>query len=189
MHATCKHCGQRLTVGDAPGQPPVTAPFAAPLPKLYAGAPTDSDEEDATHFMGRSATPLSVHDEPTMIGRVPIEALNAERMFAQRTQPPPPPPASARASVPDVLSLQQLLDDAGMSSLDDEPEEVPSSATDDSIPFDEPIARGQASHPHPSEFAREVQSLRPRSGLIAGALLAVLVVASLTWLALAHGKP
>jgi hypothetical protein len=33
---------------------------------------------------------LSVHDELTVIGQIPREALDYERAFAQRTQPPPP---------------------------------------------------------------------------------------------------
>jgi hypothetical protein len=40
---------------------------------------------------------FSVHDEPTVVGRIPIEALEAERRFAQRTEPPPPPGAEEPA--------------------------------------------------------------------------------------------
>ena len=44
---------------------------------------------------------MSVHEERTVIGQIPKEALEFERMFAQRTQPPPPEPnAPGTASPP-----------------------------------------------------------------------------------------
>jgi hypothetical protein len=72
----------------APVSAPAHAPLAAPVPSAFAD---DMREEDRTMIArSRFGDDTSVHEERTVIGQIPKEALEFERMFAQRTQPPPP---------------------------------------------------------------------------------------------------
>jgi hypothetical protein len=109
VRVTCKHCGFGIIVDgfalDAPPppSPPPSPPKPAPLETVPAifDALSVAAEDDATRVM-RKPQDFSVHDEPTVIGRIPQEALEAERRFAQRTVPPPkddaePPPIEAPA--------------------------------------------------------------------------------------------
>jgi hypothetical protein len=52
---------------------------------------------------------FSVHDEPTVVGRIPAAALEAERQYALRTAPPPPKePAAAPVSQPASPGFQPI---------------------------------------------------------------------------------
>ena len=78
---------------SAGGRAPVSAPAPAAMPSAYR------EEEQTMVARSRFGDDMSVHDERTVIGQIPKEALEFERMFAQRTQPPPPEP-SAQAPAP-----------------------------------------------------------------------------------------
>lgn len=89
----------------APPRPPspAVAPAAAAVTPaaLRAGMPDSLREEDETMIVrSKFREDVSVHEEQTVIGQIPREALEFERMFAQRTQPPPAdePKASADTS-------------------------------------------------------------------------------------------
>lgn len=72
----------------APVSAPAQSPLAAPVPSAFSD---DMREEDRTMIArSRFGDETSVHEERTVIGQIPKEALEFERMFAQRTQPPPP---------------------------------------------------------------------------------------------------
>jgi predicted Zn finger-like uncharacterized protein len=108
VRVTCKHCGNGIIVdGFALDAPPPPKPAPAPAPFETVPAIFDAlrvaPEDDATRVM-RKPQDFSVHDEPTVVGRIPQEALEAERRFAQSTVPPPkdgepeaPPPMSVPA--------------------------------------------------------------------------------------------
>ncbi|MDF3066147.1 MAG: hypothetical protein K0R38_1748 [Polyangiaceae bacterium] len=98
VRVTCKHCGYGIIVdGFSLDAPPPAKPAPAPAP-APAMAPMETvpaifdalsvAEDDATRVM-RKPQDFSVHDEPTVVGRIPQEALDAERRFAQSTVPPP----------------------------------------------------------------------------------------------------
>jgi predicted Zn finger-like uncharacterized protein len=97
VRITCKHCGASIIV-DGMGMPAATdiAP-PSPLPKFHPPAPLEvpsadfATRQDDVTLIARPkfGQRLSVHDEPTVIGQIPREALDYERTFAQRTQPPP----------------------------------------------------------------------------------------------------
>jgi len=84
---------------SSPAQAPVSAP-------RHSNMPAELREEDQTMIArSRFGDHMSVHEERTVIGQIPKEALEFERMFAQRTQPPPPdapeaPPAASTAPPP-----------------------------------------------------------------------------------------
>lgn len=90
----------------APSRPGVvSAPSRAPVhaPPLHAPSAMADDmrEEDRTMVArSRFGDDTSVHDERTVIGQIPREALEFERMFAQRTQPPPAEPKGAADASP-----------------------------------------------------------------------------------------
>jgi len=72
---------------SSPSHAAVRAPAHAPVPSSFSD---DMREEDRTMVArSRFGDDTSVHDERTVIGQIPKEALEFERMFAQRTQPPP----------------------------------------------------------------------------------------------------
>jgi len=88
----------------------VSAPVSAPL---HSPLPAEMREEERTMIArSRFGDEMSVHEERTVIGQIPREALEFERMFAQRTQPPPPDeknevPTAPPPAVP-ALSAQRL---------------------------------------------------------------------------------
>ena len=85
VRVTCKHCGAGIIV-DATGEPQREE---LRLDVLEALAPATIDaSDDATRMMPKRGE-RSVHDEPTVIGRVPAAALEAERRYALPTVPPP----------------------------------------------------------------------------------------------------
>jgi predicted Zn finger-like uncharacterized protein len=74
---------------------PAHAPVSAPM---HSAMSAELREEDQTMIArSRFGDDMSVHDERTVIGQIPKEALEFERMFAQRTQPPPPDAPDAPA--------------------------------------------------------------------------------------------
>ena len=80
---------------------------------MHSAMTDDLREEDRTMIArSRFGDDMSVHEERTVIGQIPREALEFERMFAQRTQPPPPeevptapPPAPAVPNAPGLPSF------------------------------------------------------------------------------------
>jgi predicted Zn finger-like uncharacterized protein len=101
-----------------PSRPRAAIP-AAPAPSVVA----DSPQEDERTMVNRSrfVDDMSVHDERTVIGQIPKEALEFERMFAQRTQPPPPdapkaptitsPPVAAVPNAPQLPSFADATEE------------------------------------------------------------------------------
>ena len=89
------------------------APVSAPMQSAFSA---ELREEERTMIArSRFGDEMSVHEERTVIGQIPREALEFERMFAQRTQPPPPdekneaptapPPAAPAMGAPGVPSF------------------------------------------------------------------------------------
>jgi predicted Zn finger-like uncharacterized protein len=73
---------------SAPAHVPVSSPVSTPMQSAFSA---ELREEDRTMVArSRFGDDMSVHEERTVIGQIPREALEFERMFAQRTQPPPP---------------------------------------------------------------------------------------------------
>ncbi len=108
VRVTCKHCGNGIIV-DGLTQPAAPTFDASTLASLAALASSTAPSDERTRLMGKG-NDFSVHDEPTVVGRIPQEALDAERRFSQRTVPPPkatsvpaaplsPPPAPPAAVV------------------------------------------------------------------------------------------
>jgi predicted Zn finger-like uncharacterized protein len=94
---------------------PSHAAVSAPAP-VHSPLPPEMREEERTMIArSRFGDEMSVHEERTVIGQIPREALEFERMFAQRTQPPPPdekneaptapPPAAPAMVAPAVPSF------------------------------------------------------------------------------------
>jgi len=184
----------------APARAP--APVAAPAPAAPVSAPVHSmapavvPEEDRTMIArSRFGDDMSVHDERTVIGQIPKEALEFERMFAQRTQPPPPdtPSSSGKAekaaAVPSDAPLPSFASEPPAESsepppngADDETKTAPPEAFSGSEPptvgtKPSSDARGlvslaEATHP---SVARSVTARRLRVTLITLLVLAVLL--------------
>jgi hypothetical protein len=103
VRITCKHCSAAIIVdatqmpAEAPVAPPVVLPkFEPPRLELADPAAPSPREDDVTLIARpKPSGGFSVHDEPTVIGQIPREALEFERAFAQRTLPPPAAPAPA----------------------------------------------------------------------------------------------
>jgi predicted Zn finger-like uncharacterized protein len=99
VRITCKHCGNAFVVDAQEGAVEEPARPDAPPP---SNEPHLMDEAPALMPKGKK---IDVHDEPTVIGRIPQEALDAERRFAQSTIPPPVAPVAPVALVPPVAPL------------------------------------------------------------------------------------
>ena len=167
-------------------------------------------EEDQTMIArSRFGDEMSVHEERTVIGQIPKEALEFERMFAQRTQPPPPDtpsapaqPAAAVAALPDAGPLPSFASEdserpaAPLPSFASEDSERPLSedeaiAAQAALAASEPAAVGNqptsdtrglvtlAEATQPS-VARSVSARRLRVTLITLLVLAVLVLLFVT---------
>ena len=100
VRATCKHCRSPILIDGTAMPEPLRRPD---LPALIG---TDAGD-DATRVFSRPD--FSVHDEATVVGQIPAAALEAERRYAQRTEPPPAngptsepllPSSESSASVP-----------------------------------------------------------------------------------------
>ncbi|MEO6599104.1 MAG: zinc-ribbon domain-containing protein [Polyangiaceae bacterium] len=105
VRITCKHCGASIIVDgmDMPAAtdvaPPSPLPRFQPLPALDVPSAARSRQEDVTLIARpKFGQGLSVHEEPTVIGQIPREALDFERAFSQRTKPPPSNDAPAPAA-------------------------------------------------------------------------------------------
>jgi len=92
---------------DPVPHPPPSSPLHAPAPAAMQTAMSAAlREEDRTMVVrSRFGDDMSVHDERTVIGQIPKEALEFERMFAQRTQPPPPDEPAKPSASPPVASV------------------------------------------------------------------------------------
>jgi predicted Zn finger-like uncharacterized protein len=102
------------SVAPARAPAPVSAPRPAPVPSAFV------PEDDQTMIArSRFGDDTSVHDERTVIGQIPKEALEFERMFAQRTQPPPPDTSSASSKASPVAT--SVPKDAPLPSFASEP--------------------------------------------------------------------
>jgi predicted Zn finger-like uncharacterized protein len=178
VRVTCKHCGFGIIVDgfalDAPPPPPPPKPTPLEtVPAIFDALSVA--EDDATRVMRRPRD-FSVHDEPTVVGRIPQEALEAERRFAQRTVPPPPgeadsaPPSTAADSDPAPISLQAI-------STRPLEQDVAEPAVD-SAKADSP--RAAASSPAPTEeLSRAEPPAPPVWPWVLGAILIVVVLAAL----------
>lgn len=94
VRVTCKHCGAGILV-DATDEPQREE---VRLESLEALSLPDEPQDEVTRIASRRAD-WSVHDEPTVIGKIPEAALEAERRFAQPTIPPPEPAAASTEPV------------------------------------------------------------------------------------------
>ena len=175
---------------------PLRAPVSAPL---HSAMSAEMREEDQTMIArSRFGDEMSVHDERTVIGQIPKEALEFERMFAQRTQPPPPdekaqkeaetkdtarPPAPNAGPLPSFDSDSFPAEKMASESADEEngADEESENASSSERPArgDKPssdsrglVVLAEATHP---SVARSVSARRVRVTLITLLVIAVLV--------------
>jgi hypothetical protein len=125
----------------APVSAPQRAPVSAPMHSAFSAEPRE--EERTMIARSRFGDEMSVHEERTVIGQIPREALEFERMFAQRTQPPPPdekndvptapPPAVPAMGAPAVPSFSSAPppESPGDSVATDRPSSSDEEADDD----------------------------------------------------------
>ncbi len=196
VKVTCKHCGYGIIVDGfaIEPSPPKPAPVES-VPAIF-DALRVAPEDDATRVMRRPQD-FSVHDEPTVIGRIPQEALDAERRFAQRTVPPPkdgeaappaapaPPPAASEpppteellpvSSVPAPPSPVALPHDVPEQPLDQTKAASPSALA--------AVSSSRSPVPEGSDaktlFSRVDPPEQPVWPWILGAILIVVVLAAL----------
>jgi predicted Zn finger-like uncharacterized protein len=182
VRVTCKHCGTGIIVDGTAPLPPASPPppvlVERVLPPFELPRALGVDD-DATRVMQR--TDFSVHEEPTVVGQIPIEALEAERRFAQRTIPPPgvdrrsSVPAGSRPPPPPPPPPSIVID----STIETLPASSPSSAR---AAFPVPPSRPNVeAHPLTAddEDAADLARLRNRTWpwALAAALLVVLLLA------------
>ena len=178
----------------APARPPVSVPV--PVPR-HSVPSAEGPEDDRTMIArSRFGDDMSVHDERTVIGQIPKEALEFERMFAQRTQPPPPDTPSspgkaepAATAVPKEAPLPSFASEPPADSSEPPPDDVDDATKDVPLPAfsgsepptvgDKPtsdtrglVSLAEATHP---SVARTVTARRLRVTLITLLVLAVLV--------------
>ena len=157
----------------------------------------------------RFGNDMSVHEEQTVIGQIPPEALEYERMFAQRTQPPPPDEANAgtepagppmpdmpapRVAFPSTPSASDEAADPTAEGLPEVPERVSDSAhgaSPETFPGSGPPSRGEKNVPEerPAASLTETAATGVARSFTARrlrvALLALLVLAAgLLWFAI-----
>jgi hypothetical protein len=194
--------------GHAPTASSARSP-ASPQSAMQSAMTAALREEDQTMVTrSRFGDEMSVHEERTVIGQIPKEALEFERMFAQRTQPPPPDAPSAPAhpapgaALPDAGPLPSFASEdserpaAPLPSFASEDSERPVSDDAESAPqaalsASEPPTVGNkptsdtrglvtlAEATQPS-VARSVSARRLRVTLITLLVLAVLVLLFVT---------
>ena len=109
VRLTCKHCAAGIIVDATADAPlPQALPRVLPLPSdPELGAPSLPEEDVTLIARPKSKASFSVHDEPTVIGQIPREALEFERRFAQRTLPPPAEVAPAEPPVAQAPATEQ----------------------------------------------------------------------------------
>ncbi len=94
VRITCKHCGAAIVVDGlrmladevAPSPRPVVQP-PRPLAVSNLDGLRARQEEETLIARPKFGENVSVHDEPTVIGQIPREALDFERAFSQRAEP------------------------------------------------------------------------------------------------------
>ena len=110
VRITCKHCGAAIVVDGlsmladviAPSPPPK---FQPPRPLSVPSLDSVRQEEQTLIARPKFGENVSVHDEPTVIGQIPREALEFERASFQRAQPAPAVVAATPAvSAPAALA-------------------------------------------------------------------------------------
>jgi predicted Zn finger-like uncharacterized protein len=114
---------------------PTASSARSPQSAMQSAMTAALREEDQTMVTrSRFGDEMSVHEERTVIGQIPKEALEFERMFAQRTQPPPPDAPSAPAHPAPVAALPNAGPLPSFASEDSEPPAgpLPSFASEDS---------------------------------------------------------
>lgn len=173
VRVTCKHCGTGIVVdGTTSGSvampfslpAPISAPVpvSLPLPEPVPAQPrvlppfdlprAVSADDDQTRVMSRPSD-FSVHEEPTVIGQIPHEALEAERRFSQRTDPPPVGPSDPPINVPPLTPVVPHA-----ATLMGDP---PAKANDTtSLASPQAMRSHAASLPQDSDF--DAQQFRPR---------------------------
>ena len=172
VRITCKRCSAAIIVdatqmpAQAPAAPPAVLPEFEP-PRLEVAepvAPSLPADDVTTIAPPKPSAAFSVHDEPTVIGQIPREALEFERAFAQRTLPPPAAPAPASqapvTSPPDAPTALVAL------------EVAPTPRPLDPMSDDATLISGA-----PTPNARESAGEGPRGSR--GALIAFLLLAAL----------
>lgn len=112
VRITCKHCGAPIVV-DGSNMPAAAALDAVPpAPRLKPLAPLpvpvpkiDANHPDEVTLIARPkfGENLSVHDEPTVIGQIPREALDFEKNLAKPADAPAAPAAVAALARPVAL--------------------------------------------------------------------------------------
>jgi predicted Zn finger-like uncharacterized protein len=110
VRITCRHCRTAIVVDgthlpldtDGPVSVQDLLQPRSPAPEPGSGL---LSVDSVASLLPSFADEHSVHDEPTVIGRIPIAALEQERMFAQRTLPPPAPGADSEPPAPPPPSL------------------------------------------------------------------------------------
>jgi len=159
----------------------------------------------------RFGNDMSVHEEQTVIGQIPPEALEYERMFAQRTQPPPPDEANAgtepagpplpdmsapRAPFPSTPSASDEAADAtaeapGLPEVPERGSGSANGASPETFPGSGPPSRGEKNVPEerPAASLTETAATGVARSFTARrlrvALLALLVLAAgLLWFAI-----
>jgi hypothetical protein len=94
VRITCKHCRAGIIVDGTrlPEQAGLRMPEqerSALMPSLGVASQSSSGEGNAaTSRRAASAASFSAHDDPTLIGRIPHDALEHEGLYAQRALPP-----------------------------------------------------------------------------------------------------
>jgi len=165
---------------------------------MHSAMTDEMREEDRTMIArSRFGDDMSVHEERTVIGQIPREALEFERMFAQRTQPPPadevptaPPPAPPVPNAPGLPSFssapppsdgaQQEAEAKANDTQSDSDEEARANAVSSDPPSGEKptsdsrglVSLAEATHP---SVVRSASARRLRVTLITLLVLGVLV--------------
>lgn len=123
VRITCKHCAAPI-VFDGRQMLEEAVPTAMPAPAIASPESSHLREDDVTLIARPKASAFSVHDEATVIGQIPAEALAVERMLSQRTLPPPAgtPLPSAPSFPPSTISEPPASPPASPRSLPEMPE-------------------------------------------------------------------
>ena len=159
VRVTCKHCGTGIIVDATAPAPPLPLPQPVPAPTRVL-PPFDlpravGADDDQTRVMSRP-NDFSVHEEPTVIGQIPQAALDAERLFAHRTEPPLAGPSEPPPSVP---LLTPVVPRPAASAL---PHDVPEQAIDSTAMASPQAFRAHSLPPQPDAELETMLSGAPQ---------------------------